>query len=216
MLLFSNYFLILFLGDLKTRILELTLLPICRQVLVGWRDDIGEFTNATPLHSLNINMETELIVTDLNEDDLIIPHLNDTFTLNIKKEPDGENISLNFPGKQTYLEVKTDVYTITDIPVRHQEWIGWPPNITNQTRLAESGIDLVHNFVLKNSSGQSTAATTSTEPQSNVIEIDSSDSSEFEDATDFNTEEDLFTEPIVRNRLNYLSKFWIIPIDFLC
>lgn len=145
--------------------------------------------------------------------------------------PDGTEISLNFPGHQRYIDIKTDVYTITDIPVRHQDWTGWPPNMTNDTTLAVSGIDIVHSLQLKSSSvtssggaGSSFAAfgnhlgvggTASTRSSSsNIIEIDSD---EYEDATDadFNADEDLFTEPIVPNRVNYLSKLIILMFSAL-
>ena len=35
--------------------------------------------------------------------------------------------SINFPGTKSILEVKQDVYDLTNIPVRHQFWSGWPP-----------------------------------------------------------------------------------------
>lgn len=66
-------------------------------------------------------------------------------------------------------EVKTNVYYVTDIPVRHQEWTGWPHGCDNDTTLAvgfflmpfslkalisaflqQSGIQLAHNFILHN------------------------------------------------------------------
>lgn len=58
-------------------------------------------------------------------------------------------LELKFPGHQNILSIKTDVYTITDIPVRHQVWFGWPNNVTNITTLAESGVEREHNLVLK-------------------------------------------------------------------
>ena len=65
----------------------------------------------------------------------IARRVEQTFTLNIQ-QPDGKSISLQFPGKQTILDVKTDVYTITDIAVRHQDWTGWPSGAFNMTTLA--------------------------------------------------------------------------------
>ena len=38
---------------------------------------------------------------------------------------------MNFPGTQTIGEVKQDVYNLTDIPQRLQEWEGWPPDVAN-------------------------------------------------------------------------------------
>lgn len=71
-----------------------------------------------------------------------------TYTLHINV-PDGNMLHLKFPGFQNILAIKTDVYTITDIPVRHQVWSGWPNNVTNTTTLAESGVERDHNLVLK-------------------------------------------------------------------
>jgi hypothetical protein len=60
---------------------------------------------------------------------------------------------LKFLGSKTVLEVKTDVYTLTDIPVRHQVWTGWPSQLKNdRTTLACSGIHPVHEFTVKRAS----------------------------------------------------------------
>lgn len=74
---------------------------------------------------------------------------NQIFTLNITVKPSGEIKILKFPGKHTILGVKTDVYTVTDIQVRHQKWTGWPNGISNSMALADTGIDLEHNFILE-------------------------------------------------------------------
>lgn len=233
------------LSELKAKIMDITKIPVCRQMLSGWPPHDRPCVNATVLHTLNIARENELILTDLSaegyEDDASVTRHSEPFTLVIRRLPDDTELTLNFPGHIKLLQVKSDVFNITDIPVRHQEWTGWPPNVTNDTVLAQTGISRVHNLTLRSlapppalvsaSSAQSTAgavlptaasntstnyltpgsgsAAVSRRPSnnSNVIEIDS-DESEFEDATDadFNADEDMFTEPIVRNRLNYLSK----------
>lgn len=232
-------------GELKAKIMDVTAIPVCRQTLAGWMGTNQQCTNASILHTLNVARENELILTDLSTegftDDVALRRQTDTFTLKIKRQPEGIELQLNFPGQQTLIAIKTDIYTITDIPVRHQEWTGWPPNMNNNTTLAQSGIDLEHSLVLRSNSSNSnfalsttaaaSAASTTTNSSnhlsvggnasnrsssSNIIEIDSDDS-EFEDATDtdFNADEDLFTDTIVRNRLNYLSKFWNFLIYFL-
>lgn len=76
---------------------------------------------------------------------------NQTFTLTITLKPSGETKVLKFPGRHTVIGVKTDVYTVTDIQVRHQRWTGWPQGVQNSTTLAESGIGLEHNFTLESS-----------------------------------------------------------------
>lgn len=225
------------LSELKAKIMDVTQIPVCRQILSGWLPHDRPCVNATVLHTLNIARENELILTDLSaegyEDDASVQRHSEPFTLIIRRLPDDTELTLNFPGHLKLLQIKSDVYNITDIPVRHQDWTGWPSNVTNDTTLAQTGINRVHNLILRSlapvpSNPQSTASLTpavssatnyltagagsaafSRRPSNNssIIEIDS-DESEFEDATDadFNADEDMFTEPIVRNRLNYLSK----------
>lgn len=227
--------------------MDVTAIPVCRQALAGWMVQEQQCTNASILHTLNVARENELILTDLSvegfTDDVALRRQTDTFTLKITRQPENTEFQLNFPGQQTLIAIKTDIYTITDIPVRHQEWTGWPPNMNNNTTLAQSGIPLEHSLVLKsnfsfsNFLSTTTAASTTTtnssnhhvavggntaadsvsnrSSSSNIIEIDS-DESEFEDATDtdFNADEDLFTETIVRSRLNYLSMRLLTLIHF--
>lgn len=216
-------------GELKAKIMDVTQIPVCRQAITGWMPHNQNCTNATVLNTLNIARENELVLKDMSaegfEDDASLLRQSDTFTLLIRRMPEDIELTLNFPGHQKLIQIKSDVFTISDIPVRHQDWTGWPSQMTNDTTLAQSGIGLVHNLTLRSTAPAAAAATLSTlnnylsasaastaanrrpSNNSNVIEIDS-DESEFEDATDadFNADEDMFTEPIVRNRLNYLSE----------
>lgn len=76
-----------------------------------------------------------------------------SYTLNIHDESQQKDYSLKFLGSKTVLEVKTDVYTLTDIPVRHQVWTGWPSQLKNdRTTLACSGIQPVHELTVKKAS----------------------------------------------------------------
>lgn len=48
---------------------------------------------------------------------------------------------MKYPGTHTILDVKTGVYTLTDVPVRNQQWQGWPNLVKgDETTLAQSGI----------------------------------------------------------------------------
>ncbi|XP_032291076.1 FAS-associated factor 1-like [Drosophila virilis] len=73
------------------------------------------------------------------------------YKIKISMQPDGRSISLTLPANTTLLELKTDVYYITDIPVRHQVWSGWPLDVAidNATNLAQSGIGRRHTFVVQ-------------------------------------------------------------------
>lgn len=227
-------------GELKAKISEKTAVPVCRQALKGWepgkQKDVQ--SSSTVLKSLNIGKEVSLILTDMSAEgfvgdtDPLASQNQQTYTLHINV-PDGNMLHLKFPGFQNILSIKTDVYTITDIPVRHQVWSGWPNNVTNATTLAESGVERDHNLVLKhadadgaakisnnNNAGTAaaaaaaaTTASTSTSSSSrNVynnsdsmpIVIDSESSEEFEDASDFNNDDDIFTETPVNSHLKHL------------
>lgn len=205
-------------GDLKTKIFELTSIPECRQSLRGWMHSHQSYTCTTKLCTMNLARENELIVSDMIEDggvvdDEHIESLNATFTLNIFNEKNGSTIQLKFPGTQTVEEIKRDVYTVTNIAVRHQEWIRWPPGVTDSTPLALTGIPREYDIILRSTepiasgSLQDSALTHNNE----AIDIDSDSSvDEFEDASDFNGDEDIFTSAIANKRIKQLSKCSIL------
>jgi len=58
-----------------------------------------------------------------------------TFTLLIQFESDSP-LTLSMPGRTTMQELKMNVSDIKSIPVRHQEWTGWPNGCNNDTTLA--------------------------------------------------------------------------------
>ncbi|XP_058830467.1 FAS-associated factor 1 isoform X2 [Topomyia yanbarensis] len=220
-------------GDLKTKICEKTAVPVCRQALKGWElgKQKGVQSSTTVLKSLNIGKEVNLILTDMTVEgfvggtDLLSSQNKQIYTLHINVQPEANLLVLEFPGHQNILSIKTDVYTITDIPVRHQVWSGWPTNITNSTTLAESGVEREHNLVLKradqdgvpkitnNNNAANTASTSTSSSSRNVynnsdsipIIIDSESSGEeFEDASDFNNDDDIFTETPINSHLKHL------------
>lgn len=206
-------------GDLKKEIQTLTGVQLCRQALKGWADNKVRDAqkSSTLLRNLNLEKQTDIILTNLSEEGFLSEitsngttnalHVaeNQMYTLNITVKSTNETKQLKFAGNKTLLAIKTDVYAVTDIQVRHQKWIGWPNGVTNSMTLAETGIGLEHNFILedtrdtKNESGNSSNATAG----SNVVEIDS-ESEEFEDAE--GSDDDIFTDsvPSIRNRLKNL------------
>ncbi|GAB0092562.1 FAS-associated factor 1 [Sergentomyia squamirostris] len=199
-------------GELRARIFELTNVPPCRQALKGFRQRDAQ-NNAAVLKNLNVARENVLDLTDITDltDDGDSPsRLNESFSLNINLQPEDRTIPLKYPGTQTILDVKSDVFSITDIAVRHQQWSGWPDNVSNDTTLAQSGIDLETNLVLRSSEGTGASSSRKTQRQarsnSNTIELDSESSmEEYEDASeDFNADDDLFAESPPQNRLKNL------------
>lgn len=213
-------------ADLKAKIMSVTSIPICRQMLTGWIPNEAICTDSTVLRTLNLEQTNELILKDSNDEEFMdedgLDHTaraNEIFTINITRQPDGEKFTLQFPGRQTFLEVKTDVYTLTTIPVRQQVWTGWPDNITNQTTLAQAGIELIINVALTRATENATGSQLSAVPSrsSDIIEVDnsdenSSDDNDFQDANeDFN---DYYTDTTIRRPIEDLSK--IISVTVSC
>ncbi|XP_055385315.1 FAS-associated factor 1 [Condylostylus longicornis] len=199
-------------GDLKDRIFGLTKVPICRQAIRGWPPaKIHEAQlSSTVLSSLDLSIENELILIDLTDDAYgeenfeIARRFAETFTLNIIQQPEGKSISLPFPGEKTILDVKNDIYSITDIPVRHQDWTGWPVGSNNTTTLAQSGIELQHNLILRSSANDKPKNNSKPSRSNNFVNIDSDSSDEFEDASDFNADDDFFSDSPAQPRLKHL------------
>lgn len=54
------------------------------------------------------------------------------YLLLIHDETGSRDFSLRFPGGKRIREVKGDIHDLTSIPVRHQHWTGWPPNIDQE------------------------------------------------------------------------------------
>lgn len=191
-------------GHLKERIFNTTKVPICRQAIRGWPPAKLQDAqvSSTQLCNLDLTSENELILIDLTEEgymddesDEVIKRFEKMFKLNIVQQPEGKEISLNLSGKETILQVKTDVYYITNIPVRHQEWTGWPVGSENGTTLAQSGIELSHNLILHSNAdkGKNNSKPNKTNNSTVVVDSDSS-ADEFEDASDFNNCEEFFTD----------------------
>lgn len=211
-------------ADLKTKIMSVTSIPICRQMLTGWIPNEAMCTDSTVLRTLNLEPTNELILKDSNDEEFMdedgsdyIARANELFNVNVTRQPDGEKFTLQFAGSKTFLAVKTNVYTLTTIPVRLQVWTGWPNNITNQTTLAQSGIELTINVELSRATESATGsqlssvASRSSAPSrsSEIIEVDnsdenSSDDNDFQDANDdFN---DYYTDTTIRRPIQDLSE----------
>lgn len=108
--------------------------------------------------------------------------------------------------------------------MRHQQWEGWPDAVDNSKLLAQTGIPLEHNLVLRSNIGNDASSTTDIQTQgessssttrrnsnrdggNDPIEVDSDSSiDEYEDASDFNGDEEIFTTQS-QKRVRNLSKF---------
>ncbi|XP_016968217.1 FAS-associated factor 1 isoform X1 [Drosophila biarmipes] len=195
--------------QLKRKIFEKTSVPVCRQAINGWPPSKASEAQqlGTRICNLDLAAENELILVDLTDDgfmdteqDEVTQRVDKTFTLLIQFESDSP-LTLSMPGRTTMQELKMNVSDIKSIPVRHQEWTGWPNGCNNDTTLAQSGIELSHRFAVR-----STARPAQNSNQHNafdVVTVDSESSAdEFEDATDFNNAEYIFTDSPPAQPLN--------------
>lgn len=213
-------------GDLKTKIFEVTSIPSCRQSWCGWVQSTVNYDDSTKLNTMNLSEENELIVNDikdLSDNDIAaveesdVERLTKTFSLNIMLGSTSNTtpLQLNFPGTRTIADVKKDVYSVTDIAVRFQQWHGWPSGVSDDTVLALTGIPYEHNLVLNsietsttnqtkpNQTGAETSNTRSNH-SNELIEVDSDSSiEEFEDASEFIATDEIFA---TNRRRNDLSK----------
>lgn len=197
--------------QLKREIADATNVPMCRQALRGWPPE--KLSDAqkptTRLSSLGLSQENELILIDMTEDGFmdfeneeVTRRFDDTFTLTIVEQPGGRQTQLKLNGRTTVQEVKQNLYYITDIAVRNQEWTGWPSGCDNYTTLAQSGIELSHNFIVENiaerqqqEQQQANNSKPATNARQNALPNDTDSSAdEFEDASEFNGSEEFFTD----------------------
>lgn len=144
------------LEDLKEIISSRTSVPVCRQVIKGWnKTTVKEAQlDTTVLKALNISREINVFLSDMTpdglSDDVIIVSADpfQTYQLRIRYTNENKELNLNFPGSKTILEIKNDIYAVLKVPVRHQNWVGWPENSTNETKLSETGFNAIHSLQL--------------------------------------------------------------------
>lgn len=184
------------LGDLKQKISNEVNIAPCRQTLSSWAR-IQNYEK-TPFSKLQLPLENELVLTvksmsdgvAAEEENEVTQKLNGTYTLHVKF--DSKNFDLKYQGIKTILQVKTDVYTLTSIPVRHQIWSGWPPNIDDNTMIGLTGIGFPEHELTVRKNPQIKEREKRSMPQ--IVQIDSDDD-EFEDASEsFNVDDEYFVD----------------------
>ncbi|KAK3927093.1 FAS-associated factor 1 [Frankliniella fusca] len=196
--------------------------PAC-QLLTGW--DLNVSDNVL-LKNLGIPREMKLLLASLavENDSLDIedaapdPKLK-TYVLNVthEKKNSKKTYRLSFPGSHTILQIKNDVYTCTDIPARHQMWIGWPIGTTDRSMLHEIGVNSEHCLTVTSTtelnsqnSASSSKASRYAVDQTNHDDSDAS-SEEFEDASaslEGDIDHEIFIDDMPSNKLRSL-----VPAD---
>ncbi|CAG9127393.1 unnamed protein product [Plutella xylostella] len=190
-------------SDLKKRLELVCGVPYCRQQLSGLGG--SRATAGAALGSLGLARGQVLRLKAADQqaaDDEVAELLTQTYTLKVKFED--KDYTLKFPGTKTVQEVKNDFYALTDVPVRHQQWSGWPsvPGL-DDTVLAMAGLSRPeHELAVKRAPAK--------QKDYKRIIIDSSDSEnssveEVEDSADgFVAEDDMFVDLVQSERLQPL------------
>ncbi|XP_022836702.1 FAS-associated factor 1 isoform X1 [Spodoptera litura] len=192
-------------ADLKKELEKKCGVPVCRQQLSGLGGSRAT-SNAT-LISLNLPPNAVLrlkAAETLMADDEVAERLTTTYILHVNVED--KEYTLKYPGTKTVQEVKNDIYSLTDIPVRHQSWTGWPavPGL-DETVLAMAGLQLPqHELSVRRAPGKKDYK------RVNTIIVESSDSEnssveEVEDTTEgYTGEDDMFVDLVQTERLQPL------------
>uniref|UniRef100_A0A8C8M7I6 UBX domain-containing protein n=1 Tax=Oncorhynchus tshawytscha TaxID=74940 RepID=A0A8C8M7I6_ONCTS len=161
-------------GEIK-HILETELqVPISQMQLKGWKS--GDVSDV-----VSISLKT-----------IVLESLNQNFLLVISHREAQRDYNLNFPGSRTIQEVKRNVSDLTNIPVRHQQWEGWPAAASDDSMtLAASGISYPchHLSVCRRSSPVNNTEANMFEQCADVHMVSDSEGDDFEDASEFGVDE---------------------------
>ncbi|KYN14165.1 FAS-associated factor 1 [Trachymyrmex cornetzi] len=202
------------LRDLKQFIWCKTTVPPCQQKLYGWKKEFANMTPNTVLQTLDLPRENTLYLQsslpqdgDLaNEAVILSDRMTQTYTLNVKDEVHNKTYKLKFPGTRTVLEVKTDIYSLIDVPVRNQQWKGWPSSLKDDNViLAQSGICYPEHDL-------SVGKLPVKEEKKKVVDLIDSDSSidepedveEFDVPEEFTGDDDIFIDDVKPTKIERL------------
>lgn len=183
-------------GEIK-EILETELaVPVSKMQLKGWKS--GDVSDSTVLRSLHLPKNNSLYVltpdiaptASTSKNSALQESLNQNFLLVISHREAQRDYSLNFPGTRTIQEVKRNISDLTNIPVRHQQWEGWPASASDDSMtLAVSGISYPchHLSVCRRSSPANSQEPT--EECADVHMVSDSEGDDFEDASEFGVDD---------------------------
>ncbi|KAJ0174278.1 hypothetical protein K1T71_010424 [Dendrolimus kikuchii] len=190
-------------NDLKKRLESVCGVPVCRQQISGLGGSRATSTATLGSLGLPVNAVLRLKAADqLMADDEVAERLTATYTLHVQHED--KDYTLKYPGTKTVQEVKNDIYSLTDIPARHQAWTGWPTvSGLDETVLAMVGLDLPqHELTVRR------APTKQKEYKRIIVESSDSENSSVEEVEDtgegFTAEDDMFVDLVRSERLQPL------------
>nr|XP_054608373.1 FAS-associated factor 1 isoform X2 [Nothobranchius furzeri] len=171
-------------------------IPASKMQLKGWKS--GDVSDSTVLRTLHLPKNNSLYVltpdiaptASTSQNSALQESLNQNFLLIVSHREAQRDYNLNFPGSRTIQEVKRNISDLTNIPVRHQQWEGWPASASDDSMtLALSGISYPchHLSVCRRSSPAN--AQEPTEECADVHMISDSEGDEYEDATEFGVDD---------------------------
>uniref|UniRef100_A0A1A7WND5 Fas associated factor 1 n=1 Tax=Iconisemion striatum TaxID=60296 RepID=A0A1A7WND5_9TELE len=171
-------------------------IPASKMQLKGWKS--GDVSDSTVLRTLHLPKNNSLYVltpdiaptASTSKNSALQESLNQNFLLIISHREVQREYSLNFPGSRTIQEVKRNVSDLTNIPVRHQQWEGWPASASDDSMtLALSGISYpCHHLSVCRRSSPANAQEPADEC-ADVHMISDSEGDEYEDATEFGVDD---------------------------
>lgn len=190
-------------SDLKKHLELISGVPSCRQLISGLGG--SKAVPSATLGSLGLvkNAVVRLKSADqqMVADDDVAERLTTTYTLHIKHND--RDYTLKYPGTKSVREVKNDIYSLTDIPARHQSWTGWPSvSGLDDTVLAMVGLDLPqHELTVKRAPAKPLK-----EYKRIIVESSDSENSSVEEVEDtgFTGEDDMFVDIANSERLQPL------------
>ncbi|KAF7695414.1 FAS-associated factor 1 isoform X2 [Silurus meridionalis] len=183
-------------GEIKTFLETELQVPVSKMQLKGWKSaDVSDSTVLRTLH-LPKNNSLYVLTPDIapsassSQSGVQQESLNQNYLLIVSHREAQREYNLNFPGSRTIQEVKRNISDLTNIPVRHQQWDGWPASaIDDSMTLASSGISYpCHQLsVCRRSSPATTMEPT--EECTDVHMVSDSEGDDFEDAPEFGVDE---------------------------
>ncbi|MCJ8734887.1 hypothetical protein PDJAM_G00240460 [Pangasius djambal] len=183
-------------GDVKMFLETELQVPVSKMQLKGWKN--ADVSDSTVLRSLHLPKNNSLYVltpdiapsASSSQSSVQQESLNQNYLLIVSHREAQREYSLNFPGSRTIQEVKRNISDLTNIPVRHQQWDGWPASaLDDSMTLASSGISYpCHRLsVCRRSSPATTLEPT--EECTDVHMVSDSEGDDFEDAPEFGVDE---------------------------
>uniref|UniRef100_A0A8B9GQJ7 Fas (TNFRSF6) associated factor 1 n=1 Tax=Astyanax mexicanus TaxID=7994 RepID=A0A8B9GQJ7_ASTMX len=178
-------------GEIK-QILETELhVPVSKMQLKGWKSgDVSDSVNFSVPKNDNFFLERCIKYIKISKMSVQQESLNQNYLLIISHREAQREYSLNFPATRTIQEVKRNISDLTNIPVRHQQWDGWPASASDDSMtLSSSGISYPchHLTVCRRSSPAATLEPS--EECTDVHMVSDSEGDDFEDASEFGVDE---------------------------